>query len=337
MALASLFSFGQVETITDYRSPAANGKLILQVRNDSLKYVCDNIQVEKGLIKTCDNNPIVDYSYFIKRNVIDSSWLNDALREYDNFIEVDDQGQKAPWLSYEKKSTVAYKEDFTSNDQKTGITYKHHETRKNLITYTFANPKGKFFHDDKKYQFQYDWDENIKGRFEAFYLDGIKKFRHNYEINRIMSLDKGFSGLRKSSIDAQIIGTIQAYYANGKKKSVVTYTDRFVSEKVPESGVRKLIKSSREGEKMVYRENGKLFCKGSFNINGVDGKLEYFGPKGVAIIKVETYDSGVLNGKVTEFYLDGTVKLKGEYKAGEKVGEWLYFNEDGKKIKPEKN
>lgn len=328
----SLNSFGQFETITNYKDPSANGNLILNIRDDSTRYLCDKLIVKNGVVELCENNPEINYSYFIKRNEIDSSWLNNVLREYDVWMDIPEKPGNGAWLNYEKTASHAYKEDFTGANQKTGLTYKHHESRKHLISYTFANPNGKVYQDDSKFQFQYDWEENIKGRFESLYSDGLKKFRHNYEINRLMAMDKSFSGKMKTTIDAQINGTIQSYYPNGKKKAVVTYSDRFVAEKTEIDNHRKLLKASREGEKSMYRENGKLFCKGAFNINGITGKLEYFGPKGINIVKIETYKDGILNGKTTEFYLDGTVKLKGEYKDGEKVGDWIAFDEEGKKV-----
>lgn len=327
----SINSIAQVETITNYKDPTANGSLILNIRDDSTRYLCDKLIVKGGEIELCEGNKEVNYDYFIKRNVIDSSWLNNVLREYDVWMELPEVPGKAAWLNYEKTGTHSYKEDFTGADQKTGLTYKHHESRKHLINYTFANPKGKVYHDDSKFQFQYDWEENIKGRFESLYQDGLKKFRHNYEINRLMAMDKSFSGKMKTTIDAQITGTIQSYYPNGKKKAIVTYTDRYVAEKTEADNSRKLTKANREGEKSMFRENGKLYCKGAFNIKGIDGKLEYYGPKGLAIVKVETYEDGVLNGKVIEYYLDGSTKLKGEYKNGEKVGEWVAFDEEGNK------
>ena len=293
--------------------------------------------MKTGTVEMCDNNSVIPYKYYIKRNVINSSWLNDVLREYDIWMEIPELPGKAAWLNYEKTGTHAYKEDFTGVDQKTGLTYKHHETRKHLITYTFANPNGKVYHDDSKFQFQYDWEENIKGRFESLYTDGLKKFRHNYEINRLMAMDKGFCGKMKTNIDAQITGTIQSYYPNGKKKTIVTYTDRYIAEKTDLDKERKLLKAQREGEKSMFRENGKLFCKGPFNINGLNGKVEYYGPKGQVVVKIETYKDGVLEGGVTEFYLDGTTKLKGEYKAGEKIGKWVSYDENGKKKEPETN
>lgn len=331
----SLFLTGQVETITSYKSPEASGSLILKVRNDTLRYSCDRIPIIKGTAAPCDSNPYIKYEFFINRDAINENWSNKLIRVYDYWIDASKSEVKGPWINIEKNSTISYKEDYTDQNQKSGITYKHHETRKNLIGYILANPKGKLYQNKDEFQFQYDWEENIKGRYEAFYLNGIKKFRHNYEVNRIMSLDKTISGKTKYSIDVQITGVIQAYYANGKKKSVVNYTERIVSEKLLEDTDSKLKTSSKVGEKLVYWESGKLYSKGGFNIHGEQGKIEYYGPKGLVITKIENYKDGVLNGKYYEYYLDGKLKAKGEYKEGELVGEIKFFDEDGTKIKKE--
>ncbi|MBO72920.1 MAG: hypothetical protein CMD35_04800 [Flavobacteriales bacterium] len=65
----------------------------------------------------------------------------------------------------------------------------------------------------------------------------------------------------------------------------------------------------------------------------MNGRVEYFGPKGLIVVKVEHYKEGVLDGKYVEYYLDGKVKAKGEYKNGVLVGEIEYFNEDGTPLK----
>jgi len=321
----------QEGSISNYTNPKAQGTLLLQIRNDTIKYVCENLKVENGSVFLCDSNPIIYYDYFIKRNEIKKDWLNNVLRGYDYFIEVKKSEESGAWLNFEKKLNISYKEDFTSDNQITGITYKHHESRRSLIYYTIANPESKMFKDATKYQYQYDWDENIKGRFESFYYNGIKKFRHKYEINRMMTMDKGINGLKKSSVDAQVTGTIQEYYSNGKKKTVVTYQDQFFSEKLNTDAVSKLKQSSRNGEKITYRENGRMYSKESFNNKGLNGKFEYYGPKGLTVIKVEFYKNGILDGKFAEYYLDGSIKAKGEYKNGKKTGVWVKFGEDGKK------
>ncbi len=333
LIVSSLSCFGQFETITDYKDPLANGTLFLQVRNDSAKYICNTINVKNGVMVPCENNQIVDYKYYIHRNRIDSNWLNDPLRLYDTWVEIPKYGVKGSWFNLEKKASVYYKETFTSDKQKTGITYKHHETRKNIIGYVLANPKGKAYKDEKKYQFQYDWEEIIRGRYEVYFLSGIKKFKHSYEINRIMTLDKGISLRKKYFIDTQISGTITEYYPNGKKKLFVAYKDRFIKDNLSNDNIEKLTTSTRSGEQLAYRETGKLLSKGNLDSKGLTGKFEYYGPKGLLIVKIEYYKDGVLDGKYIEYYLSGKIKAKGEYKDGELVGEIEEFNEDGTPLK----
>lgn len=322
-------SFCQSETITSFSDSMANGTLFLQVRNDSVKYICNTINVQNGTMTPCENNQIINYNYFIHRNKIDSNWLDDVLRLYDTWMEVPKHGAKGAWLNYEKKSSVYYKETFTSKKQKTGITYKHHETRKSLIDYVLANPKGKAFKDDKKHQYQYDWEEIIRGRYEVYYFSGIKKFKHSYEINRIMTLDKGVALGNKYFIDAQISGSIYEYHPNGKKKLFVTYTERMLKDNSSNDKKEKVVNSNRSGERIAYNEMGRLFSKGSLNSKGLNGKLEYYGPKGLLVIKIEHYKNGILNGKYIEYHLSGKVKAKGEYKNGELVGEIEKFTESG--------
>ena len=56
--------FCQSETITSFNDPMANGTLFLQVRNDSVKYICNTINVQNGVMIPCENNKIIDYNYF---------------------------------------------------------------------------------------------------------------------------------------------------------------------------------------------------------------------------------------------------------------------------------
>lgn len=319
----------QSETISSFNDSNANGNLFLQIRNDSAKYICTTIKVENGVMKPCDDNQIIDYNYYIHRNRIESDWLDDVLRLYDTWGDIPKIGVKGAWLNFEKKGSIYYKETFTSDKQKTGITYKHHETRKNLIDYVLASPKGKAFKDEKKYQYQYDWEEIIRGRYEVYYFSGIKKFKHSYEINRIMTLDKGIALGKKYFIDAQISGSIYEYYPNGKKKLIVTYTDRMVKDNSSNNNTEKVVDSNLSGERLAYNEKGRLFSKGNLNSKGFNGKLEYYGPKGLMVIKIEHYKNGSLNGKYVEYYISGKLKAKGEYKNGELVGEIEKFNEAG--------
>ena len=146
-------------------------------------------------------------------------------------------------------------------------------------------------------------------------------------------MDKGLTMPKKYTIDAQITGTIGEYYPNGKKKLIVTYTDRMIKDNLADDTKEVISTSTRSGERVAYHDTGRLFSKGRFNSKGISGKVEYYGPKGLAVVKVEYYKEGVLNGKYVEYYLNGSVKAKGEYKNGVLLGELEKFNEDGTPVK----
>ena len=42
-----------------------------------------------------------------------------------------------------------------------------------------------------------------------------------------------------------------------------------------------------------------------------------------------TWEDGILNGPYIEYDKSGKVKSKGNYKNGQKYGEWKSYNEDG--------
>lgn len=290
------------------------------------------MEVVYGKVAPCDTFPILDHPYFVKRDVIDSNWSVNIIRLYTTFPAIAEIESDQAWLQIEDKSSIKYKEDFTDTTQKTGVTYRHHESIKNTVFYTIANPQGKFYDNDKKYQFNYDWEENVKGKYELYSVIGLKLFRHKYLINRIMSLSKKIkSGDLKYSIDVKAEGKIEEYYANGKKKTVVEYVDWFLVEKKDDETAPVLTRKNRTGTRTTYYEKGKMFSTGAFTMSGPEGKVEYFNLKG-EVIKVENYKNGLLNGKFQEFYDDGSPKTKGEYKDGVAVGDWQRFSKSGDKL-----
>ena len=52
-----------------------------------------------------------------------------------------------------------------------------------------------------------------------------------------------------------------------------------------------------------------------------------------AVKKMFNYKNGLLSGKQFEYYFDNNLKLISEYKKGRKVGEWIYYDEEGNIIK----
>lgn len=319
------------QPVSNYKNPKAYGKLMIQVKNDSITFFCKDLEVKAGEVNSCDTFQIYDHPYFITRNTIDSNWSVDLFRLYTNFPDISELESEKPWLDLEGRKSVKYKEDYTDTTQKSGVTYRHHENIKHSIFYNIANPTGKFYNNEKKYQFNYDWEENIKGKYEMFSVIGLKLFRHKYTINRIMAYNKNIhtKGV-KYSIDVKVEGKIEEYHENGKKKTVVEYVDWFLVEKKEDDGPPTIVKKVRTGTRTGYHEKGKVKYIANFSIAGFEGKVEYYNLKGV-VVKIEHYKDGVLHGKFQEMYDNGLVKIKGEYKQGEPVGNWIQYNEDGEK------
>lgn len=326
------FSFGIEKNtgVTSCESPLANGILKLQVRNDSTKFICQEIKVRNGVFQACDTHSLANYNFYIHRQEIDSNWLVDPIKLNEFFPKTGGKENTAKWFSFEYKKSFNHKEDFTSDQQKMGVTYRHHESKKNFVNYVIANPKEKPYSNKSKFQFQYDWEENIKGKYEAFNNDGSKKFRHKYLATRFMALDKKANlEEQQSNCDITLSGVIEFFYETGKKKEVVIYNDLYITEQKLNKE-RIIIKSERTGERKTYYESGKLLSSGKINFKGYQDEVVYFSLKKI-IIKTANYKDGVLHGKFKEFNENAILKTKGQYTLGEKSGKWQYFDLSGKK------
>ncbi len=92
-------------------------------------------------------------------------------------------------------------------------------------------------------------------------------------------------------------------------------------------------------EKLTYSNSRTLISKRQVKlINGKyteDGLSYHFNDKGM-LSHVYTFKNGVLNGESVTYYSNGMVESKGEYKDGNKLGVWEYFNNKGKPLKDEK-
>lgn len=93
--------------------------------------------------------------------------------------------------------------------------------------------------------------------------------------------------------------------------------------------------------KREFYADASVKKEGAYDSNGKEhGAFKYFNKEG-KIEKTEVYHHGILllRGRVDEldkrqglweeFYFDGTLKSKGEYKDGKKIGEWLFYFNSG--------
>ncbi|PSG89440.1 toxin-antitoxin system YwqK family antitoxin [Aurantibacter aestuarii] len=74
------------------------------------------------------------------------------------------------------------------------------------------------------------------------------------------------------------------------------------------------------------KENNGVTIK--FSSDGHTGLLEKKDSNGSILEKAIVYDT-IYNGEYLSFYPNGSIKSKGQYKMGEKTGEWTFYDENG--------
>ncbi len=165
-------------------------------------------------------------------------------------------------------------------------------------------------------------------------------------------------------------GEVKTFYDNGNTKSLNIYKDGievhswlysyFQNEKIEvedtkngDISERKLynhkggvsyhsIQNTKEdrGEDRMYYENGQLknitrYVGLTFQFRKKEGLQEEYYENGKLELKAE-FKNGTHNGKYEEYYKNGNLYKKGQCKDGEKIGYWEFYSEDGK-LKDKRN
>lgn len=105
------------------------------------------------------------------------------------------------------------------------------------------------------------------------------------------------------------------------------------------------IKEVIEEEILIVEENGiytewypgkkQIKTSGRLDDNGnKTGIWKHFSPLGVEL-SITVYKAGKKDGHIVVRYPNGAVRYSGEYYNDEKVGEWKFYDENGKFIKKE--
>jgi antitoxin component YwqK of YwqJK toxin-antitoxin module len=162
-------------------------------------------------------------------------------------------------------------------------------------------------------------DDKPFGEFRYFYEDG--KVR-----NKLMYSNDGKTAV-SISYHPNGVKMAEGIYVSTKKDSLWKYFDEkgnLVSEE-------HYIKNIPCGTWKNYFPDGKLLEQYSFNKTGLkEGAWKQYYNSGT--IKLSSvYQSGKLQGKAFYYYPDGSLLMQGSFKNDLKVGEWLSFNETGKK------
>jgi len=104
-------------------------------------------------------------------------------------------------------------------------------------------------------------------------------------------------------------------------------------KEVPEKSIENQLVVESGNEYTEYYEGKKqVKMHGYFNDKKErDGKWEYFSAQGVKL-SLTFYENGKKNGFSVVFYPNGAQRYVGEYQNDQKIGEWKYYDQNGKLV-----
>jgi antitoxin component YwqK of YwqJK toxin-antitoxin module len=106
------------------------------------------------------------------------------------------------------------------------------------------------------------------------------------------------------------------YYPNGKKQEESTFVD----------GVK-------DGIAKWYDQDENIIAEYNYSKGELNGEQKTFYTSGTVRTQ-DTYNNGKQTGEHLEYFENGTIKQKGNFDKDEKKdGEWIEFDQTGKKIK----
>ena len=154
-------------------------------------------------------------------------------------------------------------------------------------------------------------------------------------------------------------GTWKEYYSNGRLKTEMRYKDDYLNGYVKKYNSKGKLEEAElylGGEKQsdeennadfeivyTYYDDGSIKSATTYNLAGKKDGVSQFYERDGLVIRSEVYEddyliakglinnAGVKNGFWEDYYLNGNIKSKGEYKSGNKYGKWEYFFISGQK------
>lgn len=142
--------------------------------------------------------------------------------------------------------------------------------------------------------------------------------------------------------DDKPYGTFYYYYFSNKKKAIIVHnekTGRSVANMYYENGLDMAfgiyLNQKKDSVWTYWNSYGKLSYKETYKAGKLNGlKTVYYVPeaqadKSVKVAMTENYVDDVLHGEQIEYFNDGTIKSKGKYENGLKVGKFVVNNSNG--------
>lgn len=160
---------------------------------------------------------------------------------------------------------------------------------------------------------RYDRNNKRQGKWKFFYdegnlqLEGFYKADKKHGFFKQYSRDGSLLGIAKYEEDVLITDAVELvsydlkyeYYEDGKVKSIASYKGK-----------------QKEGLFREFSKEGTLTSASIYE-------------KDIVISKGLLNDNGFKDGSWVEYYSSGTIKSKGTYKGGVKVGLWEHYYENG--------
>ena len=149
--------------------------------------------------------------------------------------------------------------------------------------------------------------------------------------------------------DDKPVGTFTYYYLTNTIKAVIEHqenSNRSVAKMYHENGKPMSVGIYRNLKKdslwFNYNEAGNLISAENYLNDQLNGRrVSYYKSwneqtKSPRILSTETYSKGLINGEFTEYYESGTIKEKGNYLLGKKIGIWERCYASGKPFAKER-
>ena len=287
-----------------------------------------------GYWKTYNENGSIKSEGLRKNFLLDSTWVfydaqGKRLYEY-VYREGKKNGIKKTY-NHEKEGVAS--EEIYENDVKQGMSQYYRDEKKiKEIPFVKGKEEGIAREFDKEGQIititqykngfvvseekinRYDKFGNKQGLWKTFYPNGSIHTECRYLDNKedgyfkefgldgnILKTEKYDMGILKKNVAELVkLDVRNEYYENGKLKSSGTFKDGYA-----------------EGITRYYSEEGKIVNSKIFK----DGEL--FG-EGI-------YDEkGYQQGRWKEYYASGELKGEGEYIDGRRIGDWIFYHQNGK-------
>ncbi len=132
-------------------------------------------------------------------------------------------------------------------------------------------------------------------------------------------------------------GKLNGYWKEYDAKGNVVSTEKYVMG-VLQKNAKELLKMEVRND---FHANGKKKSSGTYKNGQPDGVTRFYNEEGKVngskiykegiLISEGIYDErGFNQGKWKEYYLTGELRSEGEYLDGKKVGEWVYYHQNGK-------